>query len=375
MIDNRRFFSAQGSARWRGEAQGRAFGPLIHDHVAALEAALRRSGLDDPRDHLRSLVAATHFDEAIRTHVPHLWDEMEGIAAGAGVECDVIYALQLMDEEWAYRKRLHAAAPGSKCSSFAIHEAPHGVTWIGQNMDLGAYTDGFQRLVLHVGDETRPSALVLTTAGNLALLGINDAGVGVCVNALPQLPSADHGVPVAFLIRRLLEARTAAEAADWCRALPHATNQHYLIADPNGVVSLECSAIGVTEYRPPQPDRVLHTNHPLAGEGERYPAIEANSVARLRSLEARLARGRCDRLQAEAALSAFDDPEHPVCRLRAGGLDFNSFTTGAMISRLVDAPQPILASVSFGPPSERGFQEVSLTRGEGTRDAMANARP
>ena len=130
-------------------------------------------------------------------------------------------------------------------------------------MDLGWYTDGFQAL-LEVDDGEAPAALVFTTAGMLGLLGVNAAGVGVCVNSLPQLPSAPEGLPVAFVIRRLLQARAAEEALGLVQTLPHATNQHYVIAGPGVARSFEAGAGGVTEYLPPDPTRVLHTNHPLS---------------------------------------------------------------------------------------------------------------
>lgn len=358
--------SVEGDPHARGVAQGHAFSAEIGEHRQALLASFARAGIGDPESHVRDMLFTTRFVDAIEEHAPHLMREVEGIAEGSALSRDQVYALQLLDEEWAYRGRVHTPRPIQKCSSFAIHDRSERVSWIGQNMDLGSYTDGFQRIVRHSPDADRPGAMILTTAGVLALLGVNDRGVGVCVNSLPQLPSAPHGIPVAFMIRRLLEAGSAAEAADWCRFLPHATNQHYLIADPDGIVSLECSSAGVVEYRPPTPDRVLHTNHPLAGDGqERYPTDEVNSVARLRSLEQRLTEDAAtlDRLQ--AALSAFDDPANPVCRL-ANGDGVISFTTGSMISRLAADDPTIESVVSLGPPSERGYSAVQLERARPT---------
>jgi hypothetical protein len=75
--------------------------------------------------------------------------EVEGIAAGSGLSCTEVYALQLLDEEWAFRGRLKQGRPLQKCSAFAVRDDAAGVTWIGQNMDLGAYTDGLQRVVQH----------------------------------------------------------------------------------------------------------------------------------------------------------------------------------------------------------------------------------
>ena len=352
-----------GSAAARGRAQGSAFRDAVHSHLAALLGSLERAGIDAPEAYLRELVGNTTFREDLACDMPHLLDEVGGVAEGAGLDPELVYALQLMDEEWAYRGARGARPKREKCSSIALRDSQAGATWIGQNMDLGDYTDGFQRVVRHASQGGRPGALILTTAGVIALLGANDAGVAVCVNSLPQLPSTRHGIPVAFMIRRLLEARSAAEAAELCRSLPHATNQHYLVADAELVVSLECSAAGVMEYRSPDAARVLHTNHPLAGSAERYPDREANSVARLRTLEARVAGGRPSLEVMQAALTARDDPDNPVCRPGSeGGLI--GFTTCSMISRLSASTPRVESWLSFGPPSERGYQlfEIETAR-------------
>ena len=348
-----------GDAHTRGREQGAVFGDAIRAHERALLEAWRRSGVDDPRAYRAKMLADTRFDEAIEHYVPHLMREVEGIAVGAGVACDDIYALQLLDEEWAYRSATKRAPKLEKCSSFAVHDGAREVTWIGQNMDLGAYTDGLQRVVRHHPD-AGPAALLFTTAGVLGLMGVNAAGVGVCVNAIPQVPSAQQGIPVAFMVRRLLEARSAEEAAEWCRSLPHATNQHYVIADPDNIVSLEASSAGVAPYHAPDAGRVLHTNHPLQSGFPRYPEDDPNSVARRRSLEARLSEGQPDLAAFEGALSAFDDADHPVCRLRTDDLGIISFTTGSIIAALARPPATIDSRVSFGPPGERGYRTVAL---------------
>lgn len=348
-----------GSPHERGIAQGAALRQAIGDHSDALLSVWRKQAIDDPLAHRERLLRETRFEEAIERHTPHLLREVEGIAAGSGLPREEVYALQLLDEEWAFRQRLHGGASLQKCSTVALRNDAGGVTWIGQNMDLGAYTDGLQRLVLHAPCEGRPRAMLVTLAGVLGLFGVNDAGVGVCVNSIPQVPSAAEGVPVAFVVRRLLEARSAAEASDWCRTLPHATNQHYVIADASLIVSLEASSMGVLEVPLPARDRSLHTNHPLAS-GARYPQGEENSVARLRSLDERLGRGTPGLGDLQAALASFDDPTHPICRLRTDEFGPTSFTTASMISALRGNGVPVESWVSLGPPSQRGYQRFTL---------------
>jgi isopenicillin-N N-acyltransferase-like protein len=347
----------------RGVAHGAALKSRIEAHLAAWLGSLSEAGLGAPRAYVAGLLAATDFLPAIERHTPDLWQEVQGIAAGAGLPPDLIFGLQLLDEEWAHRVRTANGRPLEKCSSVGIVSVA-GPTWIGQTMDLGGYTDGFQALLAPGADGGRPAALVFTVAGMIGLMGVNAAGVGVCVNSLPQLPSAPQGLPVAFVLRRLLQAKSLAEAADLVTSLPHATNQHYLIAAPGGVRSFEASAAGVTEYRPPDRSRVLHTNHPLAAEGAPEPAsARVNTVARLESLRARLSVGAPGLDEIKAALSSCDDPENPVCRIRGEPGGMIAFTTGSMISAL--DPARIETWVSPGPPSRAGYTRFDLAASGG----------
>ena len=348
-----------GEPRARGRAYGQAMARRIRAHLADWLDVVGRAVEGDPQAHVAAMLRDTDFKSAIARHTPDLLAEVEGIAEGAGAPADLVFALQLLDEEWAYRLSRTGAVPKlEKCSSLAIVSAG-GPTWIGQNMDLGAYTDGHQALLRIGADARGPAALVFTVAGMLGLMGVNAAGVGVCVNSIPQLPSAPRGVPVAFVLRRVLQARSLAEAVDLMFALPHATNQHYVLAEHGAVRSFEAGSQGVTEFRPPEPDRVLHTNHPLSDAPAKAEteAARRNSVARLKSLRGRLAAGSPGFPEIAAALAAFDDPDHPVCRLADSKGFLIGFTTGSMISAL--SPGRVESWVSDGPPSARPYIRAS----------------
>lgn len=352
----------EGDAVTRGRACGAALASRISAHIADWQAWLSRVTGQDAEAYVRDMLAATDFVSAITAHAPDLLEEVCGVAEGAGCDPDLVFALQLMDEEWFHRRRigLHRRIPG-KCSSLAI-VAEGGPTWIGQNMDLGDYTDGHQVCLRIAPDGERPGALVFTNAGVIALMGVNDRGLGVCVNSLPQLPAAPQGVPVAFVIRRLLQAADVDEAAELAASLPHATNQHYLLAEPGRIRSLEASAAGVTEYCAPDPSRVFHTNHPLASvQGEPEPPEERhNSSQRLLSLVRRLGSGQLGLADVQAAFCASDDFDNPVCRTGGGG-DIG-FTCGSMLSALPHGEDPIRSWVSAGPPT-RGYNALELAAG------------
>lgn len=352
--------------------RGRDFGAArrveIGSYVSDWLDSIGQAGIEDPRAYVTRMLGDTNFMAAIDTHAPELLEEVKGCAEGAGQPLPLVLASQLIDEEWAYRaSRLRVLQPMQKCSSAAIH-VREGLSLLGQNMDLGSYTEGHQ-VALRIGRGTGESgALVFTIGPVLALMGINAHGVGVCVNSLPQLPAAREGLPVAFVTRKLLQAKCAREAAQIVGDIPHATGQHYLISDPHEVRSFEASPLRVSEYRPENPARIFHTNHPLAEEQvtPAPPDQLVNTEARLCSLASRLMTSAEDVGAIKEALCSHDDRENPVC------IDFNpgrpvsrltgsiTITTGSMVSILKSAAARLDSWISKGPPCSRGYTHIQL---------------
>ena len=331
--------------------------------------SLRRAGVGEPEEYLSRMLRDTRFVDSIREYAPDLLEHVSGIAAACAQPFDLVFASQLMDEEWEYRRQFLAdLRPPEKCSSVAILGQGR-LTWIGQNMDLGSFTDGHQVLLRVARSASEPGAVIFSVGCMIGLMGVNARGIALCVNSLPQLSAAREGVPVAFMVRKILQAHSMEEAVQTVKRLPHATGQHYLIADCDGIRSFEASATGVVEYHAPDPGRVLHTNHPLSPIDQRASSAEdlANTVARLNSLSARLTHGEPGLDQIKAALSASDDPEHPVRRVlgkEPGNLtlQMGSFTTGSMISTLQKGVGQIDAWISSGPPLPGDYEHVALTR-------------
>ena len=345
-------------------SRGKAFGAAQASHLRAflfdwLEA-LRATGIEDPYRYVIGMLGATHFIQAIKAHASEQLEEVRGIADGARLSAELLLASQLLDEEWAYRPTSFRSGESlQKCSSAAFRSSA-GITWIGQNMDLGGYTNGHQIALRIARSSQGPGMLIFTVGSMIALMGVNTSGVGICVNSLPQLPSAHVGLPVAFMIRKLLEARSAAEAERSLHTLPHATGQHYLIADASEICSLEASPAGVRKCRMLDPLCSIHTNHPLAGGAVAAKSAQylANTIARLKSLQTRLQDGERDLDAIKAALSSHDNVEHPVCRpLARGGSAM--FTTGSMISQIGTGPT-VQSWMSPGPPCLHGYQQVCV---------------
>ncbi|NJP96100.1 6-aminopenicillanic acid acyl-transferase [Nonomuraea sp. FMUSA5-5] len=296
------------------------------------------------------LVTGSPLLGTVRRLLPGLADELRGIAEGAGVPFADVVAYNWMDEAWWMRRR-HLRRHG--CSVVGACRGGSG-SRLAQNMDLPAFMDGSQ-LVLRLRPRDAPEQLVLTSAGMLALTGVNAAGVAVCVNTLGMLNGDPHGLPVAAVIRGALAHRDRAGAAAFVRGVPHASGQHYAVGDGGGIESLECSAGGAVPV-PLREGRLVHTNHALASadldEGALRELRERGSV---RDSQARLsfldAAWRAEGSAAEAEELLTDDTV-PICV--PGVPEWPIRTFGSVSYRLGQAPR---ARFRLGLPEVAGWVE------------------
>ncbi len=336
-----------------GRARGRAHGELLRDRIGgALERwdaeAGQRMGIT-AAEHLAGLLGATRFLPAIEAATPELLEEVRGIAEGAAVSFERILAYNLMDEEWWYSQaRGHRHA----CSVVAIPAGEGRGALLAQNMDLPEVMDGGQTILRSTAPDGRQT-VVLTAAGMIGLTGCNSDGLGVCVNTLSMLNHSAEGLPVAFVVRGLLERRSLAGAEAFLRAVPHASGQHYAIASDGDAAGFECSAGGVVASDGGQ-GRFWHTNHPLASRdldpADADPTGTADSHGRL----ARLAEtgpeidstGDCERLLA--------DKRAPLCV--APEAEHNWLTFGSIA---MDLSSPPTVRIAPGPPDRTPWIDAS----------------
>jgi len=339
--------------RGPGRERGRMHGEALRDRITA---GLERWDADvaerlrvAPADHVTRLLADTRFPKAIEWHTPALLDEVRGIAEGAGVAFERILAYNLMDEEWWFSR-----SPSGRraCSVAAVAPGGGRPALLAQNMDLPDAMDGGQT-VLRATDADGLQTVVLTAAGMIGLTGCNSAGLGVCVNALSMLRHSPDGLPVAFVVRGLLERRSFADAEAFLRAVPHASGQHYALAAPAGIGGFECSAGGVAQSDGGA-DRVWHTNHPLAS-GDLDPADDQpNGYPDSHVRFARLAADGPELTSAADCERLLADRTAPLCVL-PGSDGWMTFGSIAM-----ELSAPPVVRVAPGPPDRTDWAAVDL---------------
>lgn len=363
----------EGTPRERGRSHGEALRSPIGAGVARWKESLHQATGLHPDDYLDRLVAGTGFIPAIERWTPHLFDEVRGIGEGAGITFRDIYAYQLMDEEWIFRSQYtHGAghAPLEHCSVVGVFGEGSRPTILAQNMDLPKYYDGTQTLLRIKHHDSDLEAFAFTAAGLIATNGLNNRGVGLCVNTLAQLQHSTHGLPVAFVARHVLSCQSLDEAVDAVRTIPHASGQNYAIGDRERIVDLECSATKVVPFAP-MPTRVYHTNHPLVNDdlapesagaatgpggkgadaGDEPATALSNSEQRFAFLDDALGAGAWP-VTVDSVTSILSTCDVPLSVSRHSAGD--GMTLGSLVMEL---SLPPVLHLSPGPPAETPYRE------------------
>jgi predicted choloylglycine hydrolase len=350
-----------GSPYERGLQHGRRLRTEIGKLVSLWKEDLGRQAKTDPDSLIKRFLAETNFMPAIQKWTPDLLDEVKGIADGAGLPFETMFAFQLVDEMWVY---LDQPAAGH-CSSMGVVKTGAHPAYVAQNMDLEAFRDGFQ-VVLHIaGNQSLPEQFVFTSAGLIATNGVNNRSIAIACNTLLQLSASRDGLPVAFVVRGVLAQTSPEDAVKFIKGITHASGQNYILGASDRVFDFEASARKVVEFRPAVDGSIVyHTNHPLANDDLKpwhlkqmaslspEERSKGDSETRLASVKQRFLKpaSGIDEGVIKATLRSRDSDLHPVCRSRKEGDPF--FTFGATIMTLSDTP---CLEVTMGPPDANEF--------------------
>jgi isopenicillin-N N-acyltransferase-like protein len=206
--------------------------------------------------------------------------ELEGFASGAGIEPELIAALN-------GRTELLALA---ECTTVARTESADG-PWLAQNWDW--YADAPERCLVWSAAVEGGRFATMTEAGILAKVGVSTRGLAVALNILyhAQDGRGPLGVPVHLVLRRLLgEIASVDEAWELVRETPYSASSCITVVDAaGGGACFELSPAGVARVEP-RDGLLAHTNHFLDGalsadEAEQPPDWLPGSRARLATAE------------------------------------------------------------------------------------------
>ena len=356
--------------RGSGYALGFEHGQKLKKEIATIvarwkentEAALSM----DPEAVLDAFFEYARFEGAIQKYAPDLYEEVRGIAEGSGQAFRDILVLNLLDEFWVFIDN----SANHHCSDMGVPAQNGNPTYIAQNMDIETYTDGYQTLIHLEATPERPAQMILTHPGLIALNGMNETGIGVVVNTIMQLQSSPDGLPVAFVVRKILSHTEEGALLDFIQEVRHASGQNYILGIREKVYDFEASANQVVRFDPDNPNgTVYHTNHPVVNsdlkpwyasyapdqEVEDLP-LASNSYLRFDALEKRMKEGENIRDTAiMEALRSKDDPDNPVCQNIVQGK--GGFTFASTVMTLSETPK---LQVTSGPPDESEYKEFTF---------------
>ncbi|WP_062267533.1 C45 family autoproteolytic acyltransferase/hydolase [Endozoicomonas arenosclerae] len=251
-----------GSAKNRGHIHGEGMRNEISEVLDYYRSRFLKN-----RERLES-----HVDllmQKVLSFRPHYKEEMDAIAAAAGVEPFWIYCINARSE---------LMSSPVECSSVAFPK--QGL--VGQNWDWAQALEGNLALA-EIELENGHRFLTMTEPGMLAKIGMNSAGLGVCLNILPASQKLT-GLPVHILLRALLESQTLQEARSLIEEHGAGKASHVMVADEHETLAVELA--------PDQPwfqstDQAvyLHTNHYLQPGQAQPTASKPCTETRLKRLQ------------------------------------------------------------------------------------------
>lgn len=251
-----------GCATDRGREYGRQASRLVQRSLACYEEIFGHYAALTWHE---ARAAALRFIDPIARFDPTWVAEVEGIAAGAGVDFEDILALNVRTE-----LMFGIGHPPGECTALAALPAvAGGRTIVAQNWDWKpCAADSLLLLVMAPLDG--PGFVSLVEAGLLAKCGVNSHGVAVVTNALvSHRDRGSAGVPYHVLLRGVLASSTASEAVRLVAGADRASSANYLIAHrEQGAINLECEPGACdSAYRlGPESGLLIHANHFMSAE-------------------------------------------------------------------------------------------------------------
>ncbi|MEV0454771.1 C45 family autoproteolytic acyltransferase/hydolase [Catellatospora methionotrophica] len=253
-----------------GLAYGTAAADLINLNVAAyLGRFANAAGLD------RAAVVeqGAAFRETTSAHLPRLAAMLDGVAEGASLAPELIYAINARSE--LLYGMPSCGSPGDpgpaggdrgECTSLGVlgPRSEGGRTLLAQNWDWHPDHRDYNVLLI-TRDERGHEVLALTEAGMLAKAGLNSAGVGVCVNLLGcDRDGRPGGVPYHVLLRSVLEADSLSWAIRNAMRVPRSASINLLVgqayAGGGELIDLELVP-GDAGWLHPVDGVLVHANH------------------------------------------------------------------------------------------------------------------
>ena len=205
------------------------------------------------------------FRSSIEMHIPHVLEELRGIADGAELSFDDVLLSNMFEEVYDAAPLMLGlggiGSPAQGCTSFTALSG--GRRFAGQNMDFSCNLRGKQALIRYKAPEKQ--MLLYGFVGQVGGIGVNQKGLSVFVNTLPQGAARESdGLGSAFICRMLLEQSSAADALEKLTTVHRFSGNNFVITDHHTGMVVECDADqAIPRVQTEETRAVVATNHAL----------------------------------------------------------------------------------------------------------------
>jgi isopenicillin-N N-acyltransferase-like protein len=239
----------EGEAYERGRLYGARAAVAIRQnaetylHLIEFHAGLEREA---------AMEAAGIFGPILEAHAPDLYREMRGIADGA--ECDLLDVVLI-------NARSELMGSMDECTALAAgpEVAEQERVLLGQNWDWYTAVEA-EPVLLRIRQPGKPEILTLCEAGQVGKIGMNSAGLGVCLNFLSH-SDRGHGVPIHVILRQMLGCAHLGEAIRQAYRVPRGGAANVLLAHAEGeILDLELTASDA-DFLYGDAGWLVHANH------------------------------------------------------------------------------------------------------------------
>ena len=301
---------------------------------------------------------AERFMPVIASFAPHLLEEIRGIAEGAQCDAREIIAINARTE------LMYGITNRPECTSIAISgsASADGHIRVAQNWDWHPSLVGTLVLWL-VKRNNGPDLLTLTEAGIVGKIGINDAGLAMCINLLRS--DSDSGGPAApmhIILRRVLEeCHNVDEAIALLEKTPRCTSCNHMLADRGGsIADVEATPAGQWVHRP-QHGLLTHANHctgPVLASRDRYVRENPETCQRDSRMQTLAAAHTVSESDLRAMLTDHATAPYSICL--HNDADWSFIEQGESIASIIIDVTGETLDVADGPPCEHLYRRYTL---------------
>ncbi|KAL5360589.1 acyl-coenzyme A:6-aminopenicillanic acid acyl-transferase-domain-containing protein [Aspergillus floccosus] len=227
---------------------------------------------------------ASDFDGVIQSKWPRYYQELKGWIPRWHYATEKLTCRDLKDIiALNVRTEIVFGQFSDGCTSLYYHGG--GSAYMGQNWDW-MEEQAVNLVHITIIQDALPTIEMITEAGMIGKIGLNDCGVGVCFNAIRAKGMDKTRVPVHLGLRIALESKSTAEAVDSLERIGMASPGHFLIGDPTTAVGLEFTSTTFARVPVNQDGFVVHSNHMLLPHADVYePKWLEDSPVRIETME------------------------------------------------------------------------------------------